>query len=65
MEFANSSGRELMIAIGAAGGWTYFSAAVDGQQAKAGILRDDGLVSAARWIAGASDELVGPGVIAG
>lgn len=65
MEFANSSGRELMIAIGVSGGWTYFSAAVDGRQVKAGILRDDGLVPAARWIAGSSDELASPGVITG
>ena len=65
MEFAGSSGRELMIAIGEAGGWTYFSAAIDGRQTKAGILRDDGLISAVNWVAGANEELAGPGVITG
>ncbi|HXJ22082.1 MAG TPA: hypothetical protein VMT03_17800 [Polyangia bacterium] len=54
-----------MIAIGVSGGWTYFSAAIDGQQAKAGILRDDGLVPAILWTAGGHQDLAGPGVVAG
>jgi hypothetical protein len=65
LEFAGPSGRELMIAIGTSGGWTYFSAAVDGRQTKAGILRDDGLPWPVLWVAGSRDELVGPGVIIG
>jgi hypothetical protein len=65
MEFSGPSGRELMIAIGATGGWTYFSAAVGGRQEKAGILRDDGLSWPIQWVSGSRDDLVGPGLVAG
>ena len=64
MEFS-MQGREIMITVSTAGGWTYFSAAVEGKQTAAGILRDDGIKAAIRWVAGLEKDLSGPGVIAG
>jgi len=65
MEFAGPHGRELMITVSGTGTWTYFSAAIDGSQTAAGILRDDGLKTAIRWAAGVRDDLTDPGVIVG
>ncbi|HEY2731221.1 MAG TPA: hypothetical protein VGK52_14865 [Polyangia bacterium] len=65
MEFFGLNGRELLITVSPIGSWTYFSAAIDGSQVKGGILRDDGIKTPIRWVAGLQNDLVGPGVIVG
>jgi len=65
IELRGMGDRELMITISTTGSWTYFSGAVSNKQIAAGILRDDGIKTAVRWVAGLENDLVGPGVIAG
>jgi hypothetical protein len=65
IEFSGPSDRELMITVSAVGSWTYFSAATDGTQVAAGILRDDGIMAAIRWVAGQEQDLSAAGIIAG
>ena len=65
MEFIGEDGRELMVTVSASGAWTYFATALAGKQVAAGILRDDGIRAAMRWVAGLEKDLSGPGIITG